>query len=133
MSPTCTGRSKSRSGHRIGIRSSTVRSFEGAELVIPNSKLVSETFVNWTLSDRQRRIEIPVGVSSGNDPDRVLEVLKAVVAARPEVLQLPASSALFHGFGHGSLDWSCLPCIPDRARIRSSAARAARRGKGGIA
>jgi len=90
---------------RIGIRSSTVRSFEGAELVIPNSKLVSETFVNWTLSDRQRRIEIPVGVSYGSDPDRVLELLKGVVTARPEMLQQPAPSVLFQGFGESSLDF----------------------------
>jgi len=90
---------------RIGIRSSTVRSFEGAELVIPNSKLVSETFVNWTLSDRQRRIEIPVGVAYGSDPDRVLELLKGVVTARPEMLQQPAPSVLFQGFGGSSLDF----------------------------
>ena len=104
---------------RIGIRSSTVRSFEGAELVIPNSKLVSETFVNWTLSDRQRRIEIPVGVSYGSDPDRVIELLKAVVTARPEVLQQPAPSALFHGFGQSSLDFlvRCWTPEPDMALV----------------
>ena len=107
---------------RIGIRSSTVRSFEGAELVIPNSKLVSETFINWTLSDRQRRIEIPVGVSCGSDPDRVLELLKAVVTARPEVLQQPAPSALFQGFGHSSLDFlvRCWTPEPDMALVLRS-------------
>ncbi len=90
---------------RIGIRSSTVRSFEGAELVIPNSKLVSATFVNWTLSDRQRRIEVPVGVAYGSDPDRVMEVLQAAVANRPELLQQPPPSILFQGFGESSLDF----------------------------
>jgi small-conductance mechanosensitive channel len=90
---------------RIGIRSSTVRSFEGAELVIPNSKLVSATFVNWTLSDRQRRIEVPVGVAYGSDPDRVMEVLQGALEGRPELLQQPPPCVLFQGFGESSLDF----------------------------
>jgi small-conductance mechanosensitive channel len=90
---------------RIGIRSSTVRTFEGAEVVIPNSKLVSETFVNWTLSDRQRRIEIPVGVAYGSDPERVMRVLEGVVQGRPELLQEPAPVVLFDRLGESSLDF----------------------------
>src|SRR6185295_15858545 len=35
---------------RIGIRSSTVRTFEGAEVIVPNSSLISERVTNWTLS-----------------------------------------------------------------------------------
>ncbi len=98
---------------RIGIRSSTVRGFDGAELVIPNSKLVSETFVNWTLSDRQRRIEIPVGVAYGSDPERVLELLRGVVDARPELLRHPAPSVLFVGFGESSLDFLVRSWTPE--------------------
>ena len=90
---------------RIGIRASTVRTFEGAEVVIPNSKLVSESFVNWTLSDRQRRIEIPVGVGYASDPDRVIEVLEAVVRARPEVLREPPPAVLFDRLGESSLEF----------------------------
>jgi potassium efflux system protein len=98
---------------RIGIRSSTVRGFDGAELVIPNSKLVSETFVNWTLSDRQRRIEIPVGVAYGSDPEQVLELLRGVVDARPELLRHPAPSVLFAGFGESSLDFLVRSWTPE--------------------
>ena len=36
---------------RIGIRSSTVRTWSGAELIVPNAELVSERVTNWTLSD----------------------------------------------------------------------------------
>ncbi len=98
---------------RIGIRSSTVRGFDGAELVLPNSKLVSETFINWTLSDRQRRVEVPVGVSYGSDPDQVLELLKSVVERRPELLQHPAASVLFLGFGESSLDFLVRAWTPE--------------------
>jgi small-conductance mechanosensitive channel len=98
---------------RIGIRSSTVRSFDGAELVIPNSKLVSETFVNWTLSDRQRRVEVPLGVSYGSDPERVLELLREVVDARPELLKQPPASVLFLGFGESALDFLVRAWTPE--------------------
>jgi small-conductance mechanosensitive channel len=98
---------------RIGIRSSTVRTFDGAEIVIPNSKLVSESFVNWTLSDRQRRIEIPVGVAYGTDPDRVIELLDRVVRARPEFLAEPPPVVLFERLGESSLDFLVRVWTPD--------------------
>ncbi|HSP18157.1 MAG TPA: mechanosensitive ion channel domain-containing protein, partial [Myxococcaceae bacterium] len=47
----------------IGIRSSTIKTFDGAEVVLPNSNLVSNQLTNWTLSDRARRILIDVGVA----------------------------------------------------------------------
>jgi small-conductance mechanosensitive channel len=98
---------------RIGIRSSTVRTFEGAEVVIPNSKLVSESFVNWTLSDRQRRIEIPVGVAYGTDPERVIALLEGVVQARPEVLKAPPPTVVFDRLGESSLDFLVRAWAPD--------------------
>jgi small-conductance mechanosensitive channel len=98
---------------RIGLRASTVRTFDGAEVVIPNSKLVSESFVNWTLSDRQRRIEIPVGVAYGTDPDRVIELLERVVRARPEFLAEPPPVVLFDRLGESSLDFLVRVWTPD--------------------
>ncbi len=98
---------------RIGIRSSTLRTFDGSEVVIPNSKLVSESFVNWTLSDRQRRIEIPVGVAYGSDPERVIALLDAVVRARPEFLTEPPPVVLFDRLGESSLDFLVRVWAPD--------------------
>jgi len=43
---------------KIGIRSSTVRTWDGAEVVVPNGRLIAGELVNWTLSDRRRRIEL---------------------------------------------------------------------------
>jgi len=90
---------------RIGMRSSTVRTFDGAEVIIPNSQFVSVQFVNWTLSDRQRRITLPVGVAYGTDPERVIGILVEVAAANPEILDHPGLQALFLGFGQSSLDF----------------------------
>ena len=90
---------------RIGIRSSTVRSFQGAEVIVPNADLISQQVTNWTLSDRKRRIEIPVGVAYGTDPDRVLEILTEVARNSDDVLPTPEPYALFSGFGDSSLNF----------------------------
>jgi small-conductance mechanosensitive channel len=90
---------------RIGIRASVVRTWDGAEVVVPNGKLISEQLTNWTLSDRHRRIDVSVGVAYGSDPEQVLALLLQVAAAHPEVLSEPAPQALFLGFGDSALDF----------------------------
>ncbi len=52
---------------RIGIRSSTVKTFPGAEVIIPNANFISSKVINWTLSSSLRRAELPVGVAYGSD------------------------------------------------------------------
>jgi small-conductance mechanosensitive channel len=90
---------------RIGIRSSTVRSYTGAEVIVPNANLVSNEVINWTLSDRRRRLMVSVGVAYGTDPERVLEILRTVAAGHDKVLSDPAPWPLFKGFGDSSLDF----------------------------
>jgi small-conductance mechanosensitive channel len=90
---------------RIGLRSSTVRTWEGAEVIVPNGNLISSQVVNWTLSDRQRRLDIDVGVEYGTDPEKVIELLVAAGAAQEGVLQNPAPTCLFLGFGDSSLNF----------------------------
>jgi potassium-dependent mechanosensitive channel len=90
---------------RIGIRSSTIRTFDGAEVIVPNARLIDSEVVNWTLSDRLRRIEVGVGVAYGTPPRQVLDILMAVAKAHPRVLTEPAPYALFEGFGDSSLDF----------------------------
>jgi small-conductance mechanosensitive channel len=90
---------------RIGIRSSTIRTFQGAEVIVPNSSLISDRVVNWTFSDRRRRMDIKVGVVYGTAPERVLALLTEVARAHPDVLGEPAPQALMLSFGDNSLDF----------------------------
>lgn len=90
---------------RIGIRSSTVRTWEGSDVVVPNAEFISTRVTNWTLSDQKRRIELRVGVAYGTDPERVLEVLTRVAQEHEQVIDDPEVRALFMGFGESSLDF----------------------------
>ena len=89
----------------IGIRASMIRTFDGAEVIVPNGDLISQRVVNWTLSARRQRVTIPVGVAYGTDPNRVLGILRRLAAENEKVFKTPAPLALFRGFGDSSLDF----------------------------
>jgi len=90
---------------RIGMRSSTVRTFAGAEVILPNATLISTEVTNWTLSDRHRRIDVGVGVAYGTPPQQVIELLLATVRGRAGVLEAPAPVALFLRFGESAIEF----------------------------
>jgi potassium-dependent mechanosensitive channel len=107
---------------RIGIRSSTVRLYDGAELVVPNGNLISNDLINWTLSDRFRRIELDLGVAYGTDMRRTKSILQQCASEHPDVSDTPAPAALFLSFGESSLNFSlrCWTIHADRVlAIRS--------------
>jgi small-conductance mechanosensitive channel len=89
----------------IGIRATTLRTPEGADVIVPNATLISERVVNWTFSDRRRRVDIDVGVKYGTDPEKVTALLVATARAHAEVLQIPEPVALLQRFGDNSLDF----------------------------
>jgi small-conductance mechanosensitive channel len=89
----------------IGMRASVVRTWDGAEVIVPNANLISSEVINWTLSDERRRVEIPVGVAFGTDPQAVLTLLLSVAKSHPDVLNDPEPVALFFGFGDSALNF----------------------------
>ena len=90
----------------IGIRATTVHTWDGADVIVPNANLISNEIINWTFSDHKRRIEVTVGVAYGVDPETVLALLPSLAAKHPDVLDDPEPIALFLGFGDSSLDFS---------------------------
>jgi small-conductance mechanosensitive channel len=102
---------------RIGIRASTVRTFDGADVIVPNGMLVSERVVNWTLSDRTRRIVIPVGVAYGNDPQRVMRLLEGIVNEHPGLCRFPTPVVAFMGLGESALDFQVRAWIEDSDQL----------------
>jgi small-conductance mechanosensitive channel len=98
---------------RIGIRASIVRTYEGSEVIVPNGDLISQQVVNYTLSDRLRRLELRVGVAYGTDLDRAREAIVKALHSVEQVLDDPAPMVLFNGFGESSLDFRVLFWVPD--------------------
>jgi small-conductance mechanosensitive channel len=90
---------------RIGIRASVIHTGAGADIIIPNSQLVTDKVTNWTLSDRLRRVDLPVGVNYGADPKKVIELLEQVARTHTDVLREPAPRAFFMGYGDSSINF----------------------------
>jgi potassium-dependent mechanosensitive channel len=105
----------------IGFRSSTVRTPEGADVIVPNSELISKSVVNWSLTDFYRRTDVSIGAAYGTDPNRVLNILTRIANSHPGVVPYPPPLITFDQFGDSSLNftmrfWSKLDV---RLQIRS--------------
>ena len=90
---------------RIGIRASVIHTGAGADIIVPNSHLVTDRVTNWTLSDELRRVDLPIGVNYGADPKKVIELLEQVARAHKDVLPQPAPRALFMAYGDSSINF----------------------------
>ncbi|GAB4280125.1 MAG: hypothetical protein Kow0029_24440 [Candidatus Rifleibacteriota bacterium] len=97
----------------LGLRATVVETFSKSELIVPNSDLVSNTVTNWTLTDRQIRLIIPVGVAYGSDISLVTSVLTRVAQENPFVMKFPEPIVLFTGFGSSSLDFELRVYVSD--------------------
>jgi small-conductance mechanosensitive channel len=79
----------------IGFRSSTLKTFDGANVIMPNGDLLNARLVNWTRGNTRRRVEISFGISYGADLDVTKKVLDALLASNQSILHHPAPVVLF--------------------------------------
>ena len=90
---------------RIGARSTTVLTNDKIDIIIPNSKLITENVVNWTHSERKVRFRIPVSVAYATDIRRVEHALLEAAKNVYEVLATPAPAVRFISFGQSGLEF----------------------------
>jgi potassium-dependent mechanosensitive channel len=88
----------------IGIRSSVVTTWEGADVIIPNGDLLNQHLVNWTLGNTKRRFEIPVGVAYGTNLDSTRKLLVELMQADKRILALPEPFVQVTTFNNSSID-----------------------------
>lgn len=92
----------------IGPRATRIRNNDNVYLLIPNSKLIEDTVINWTLRGDTRRIHVPFAVAYGADKEKVRD---AVLAAAHEVpFTLPdegprRTQVWMTGFGDSALNF----------------------------
>lgn len=88
---------------RINTRSTRIRRVDGVHLLIPNSYLLENIVVNWTLVDRLARSTIRVGVAYGSPVERVRDLIEEATKAEEAVLAEPAPLVIFEDFGDNAL------------------------------
>jgi small-conductance mechanosensitive channel len=68
--------------HEIGPRATRIRTNDSTDIIVPNSVLVNDQVINWTLRNTNRRLRVPFVTAFGTDKEAVREaVLKAAKAA----------------------------------------------------
>jgi small-conductance mechanosensitive channel len=106
----------------IFLRATNVRNRDNVEYLIPNSNLMSNTIVNYSLSSPMVRIELAVGVSYGADPQKVRDILLAVAEKEPMVEKYQKPEVRFTQYGDSSINFELLIWID----VRKTARRAVR-------
>lgn len=87
----------------INTRSTRIRRVDGVHMLIPNSKLLENTVINWTLIDYLTRTSVRVGVAYGSDCRNVADLIKIAVENEETVLTEPQPVVIFDDFGDNAL------------------------------
>ena len=87
----------------VGARCTRIRRGDGVDLLVPNSKLLENTVVNWTLDDCLIRTHVKIGVAYGSDVSQVVEILERSARETPGVFREKVPIVLFEDFGADAL------------------------------
>tara|TARA_R110002167_G_scaffold261822_1_gene468444 strand:+ start:13388 stop:14281 length:894 start_codon:yes stop_codon:yes gene_type:complete len=87
----------------INTRSTRIRRVDGVHLLIPNSKLLENTVVNWTLIDSMVRTSVKVGVAYGSPAKKVYALIMQATEEQSEVLKEPKPLVIFDDFADNAL------------------------------
>lgn len=86
----------------IGLRATSMKTYDGLDVVVPNKYFLTEPLINLTLTN-DRRFSLEVGVSYGDDLGKVKRVLEEVLASQPELLPDRPREVFATGFGDSSI------------------------------
>jgi small-conductance mechanosensitive channel len=86
---------------------------DGVERLIPNETLITNEVINWSYSDRNVRMKIPVSISYNNDPEQALALLAEAAKANPRVLADPAPTTRLMAFGDSGVELELRVWIQD--------------------
>jgi small-conductance mechanosensitive channel len=98
---------------RISVRSTELRTGQGASVIIPNGDFIANAVVNWTHKDRIGRIDIPVTVPYDSDPDVVRALLAKVAREDRRVSLFPAPFVALTNLGVDALSFELRVFVAD--------------------
>jgi small-conductance mechanosensitive channel len=99
--------------NKIGVRAVSVITRDGKEHLIPNENLMTQEVENWSYSNKNVRVRIPVGVAYSSDLKLAQELMLRAATESPRVLDNPKPNVWLAGFGDSSVDHEILAWIND--------------------
>lgn len=88
----------------LGGRYVSIVTRDGIEHLIPNELMITQTVENWTHSDSQTRLKVPIGVHYESDVRLAMELCLEAASETQRVLVHPEPKCLLIAFGDSSVD-----------------------------
>lgn len=110
---------------KISIRSTIVQTFDRADVIVPNSELISSQVINMMFDDQRGRLRVSVGVAYGSDTNLVMQLLLEAANSHDQVItdgSTPEPRVIFQAFGDSSLNFDLLVHLKDidmKMRVRT--------------
>ncbi|GAB2995678.1 mechanosensitive ion channel family protein [uncultured Cyclobacterium sp.] len=101
---------------RIGIRTTELTSFQGQEVIIPNKMLFQNPLVNDS-ENTYKRIDLNVGVSYGEDLERVRDIAIAAVENVPNINKNKDIDLVYLAFGSSSIDFRIMIWVAFKSQL----------------
>lgn len=100
-------------GHvkKISVRSTIIQTFDRADVIVPNSELISSPVTNMMFNDDRGRLRVSLGVAYGSDTELVRRLLLEIANGHGEVIvdgTSPKPEVFFQAFGDSSLNFDLL-------------------------
>jgi len=88
---------------KVGSRCTTILTGGNVNIIVPNSSLLEKNIINWTLSDREIRCKVTVGVEYGSKIAKVSQLMLQAAGDQNDVLRNPPPEVIFRDFGESAL------------------------------
>jgi potassium efflux system protein len=108
----------------IGARCTRIRTGGNVQILVPNSSFLEKNIINWTLSDKEVRAQVTLGVIYGSPVRETERIMLQVANEHKKVRKAPKPFVLFNDFGDNALIfdlyfWISMNRIMDRRVIES--------------
>jgi small-conductance mechanosensitive channel len=98
---------------KIGIRAVSVTTRDNIEYLIPNENLMTSQVENWSFSNRDVRVRVPVGIAYDSDIEQAEALMLEAARSCKRVLTRPAPSVWLKDFGDSSIDFEVMVWVRD--------------------
>jgi small-conductance mechanosensitive channel len=68
------------------MRSTTLETFDGKDIMVPNEQFITTSFTNWTHKNKKQRYSLDFQVAYKTDLHLLFELVREVVASHPQVI-----------------------------------------------
>lgn len=70
----------------LKMRSTTLETFDGKDIMVPNEQFITSSFTNWTHKNKKQRYALEFQVAYKTDLHQLFDIVRDVVASHPQVI-----------------------------------------------